>query len=316
MKNRDNEIIDLYINHLEYSIKDIAKMFNVSCATISRIARINNLPRRTGSSGTKLSIEQVNKIKTEYEMGIPLIQLQKTYSISYDRLKSLLKDCVVVSAAKRLNPQLNEEYFEQIDSNEKAYWLGWIVSDGSLTDNIEKSKFSLELTIKKEDEDILHLLENDLGVKNKIYPSQKHYSRFCLGSKKIITDLNKLGITSNKTFSVKVPKFDKKYNAAFIRGIFDGDGGFSVYTRKSGQHCQELSFCGNEFVISWIRDTLIAEIPELTPNSITQESSIKRIRWSSLKDIKLIRDYMYKEHNNHYLSRKYNLIYVNTEVTN
>ena len=78
----------------------------------------------------------------------------------------------------------------------------------------------------------------------------------------------------------------------------------------------ELSFCGNDFIINWISNTLQEDIPNLTKNSITKESSIKRIRWSNKKDIVLIRDYLYKNHNNHFLSRKYNLIYANTEVTN
>jgi hypothetical protein len=41
-----------------------------------------------------------------------------------------------------------------------------------------------------------------------------------------------------------------------MRGLFDGDGGFTVYNRSNGQHCQELSFCGNEFVVTWIQQTL------------------------------------------------------------
>lgn len=78
----------------------------------------------------------------------------------------------------------------------------------------------------------------------------------------------------------------------------------------------ELSFCGNNFIIEWVLNTLINEIPKLTKNSITKEGSIKRIRWSSKKDIILIRNYLYNNSNIHYLYRKYNLIYANTEVTN
>ena len=315
VEERNKQIIDLYINHPELDNRKIAEMFNISTATISRIARINNLPRRSGNSGTKLSNTQIDDIKQKYLNSVPMITLQKEYQISYDRLKNILKNCEKISSAKRLNPKLNENYFECIDSYEKAYWLGWIISDGAITNQPEKSKFALEITIKSEDKNILHLLSQDLGVNNKIYPSQKKYSRFSLGSKKIILDLEKLGITQNKTFTVKVPKFDKKYNNAFIRGIFDGDGGFTVYNRKSGQHCMELSFCGNDFIIEWILNTLTDEIPNLNKISITKENSIKRIRWSSKKDIKLIRDYLYKNHNSHYLQRKYNLIYANTEIT-
>lgn len=316
MTERDNKIIDLYLNHPEISNEDIAKQFNISKATVSRIARINNLPRRTGNSGIQLTLQQQEEIKNKYQQAIPLLQLQKEYKISYDRIKNIVKNCEIISAAKRANPNLIENYFEIIDSNEKAYWLGWIISDGSITNQPNKNKFQLELTIKQEDEHILHLLEQDLGVTNKVYSSQQVYKRFSLGCKKIISDLEKLGITQNKTFSVKVPNFNSKFNAAFIRGLFDGDGGFTHYIRTSGQICNELSFCGNENIITWISNTLFNEIPQLTHNSITKESSIKRIRWSSQKDLQLLKQYLYQNHNNHYLIRKYNLINANTEVTN
>ena len=315
MTERDKKIIELYLNHPEITTQQIAEQFGISIATISRIARINNLPRRSGNSGTKLNNKQIEEIKSKYSNSIPLITLQKEYNISYDRIKNIIKDCENISASKRLNPNLIENYFENIDSYNKAYWLGWLLSDGAITYQPEKSKFQLELTIKKEDEKILHLLEQDLGVQNKVYNSQENYKRFSLGSKKIVTDLVKLGIKQNKSFTVKVPKFDKQFNSAFLRGLFDGDGGFTVYTRTSGQKCAELSFCGNENVITWVLKTLLEDIPSLTKNSITKEGSIKRIRWSSKKDIILIRDYLYNNHNNHYLSRKYNLIYANTEPT-
>ena len=316
MTDRDKQVIDLYLNHPELSNRNIANKFNISISTVSRIARLNDLPRRTGNSGKKLTLQQENEIKEKYSQGIPLIQLQKEYGISYDKIKNITKNCENVSAAKRLNPNLNENYFEKIDSKEKAYWLGWLISDGAITNQPDKNKFQLELTIKKEDEDILHLLEQDLGVTNKVYPSQNNqYKRFSLGCKKIILDLEKLGITQNKTFVVNVPSFNKEFNSSFLRGLFDGDGGFTHYIRTTGQVCNELSFCGNEFVMTWIQQTLFNEIPDLTKNNITKENSIKRIRWSAKKDIILIRDYLYNNCNNHYLKRKYNLIYANTELT-
>lgn len=315
MTERDKNIIDLYLNNPELTNQQIAEQFGISVSTVSRIARINNLPRRTGNTGVRLTSEQIQEIKNKYMSSVPLITLQKEYGISYDRIKNITKDCKIISSAKRLNPNLIEDYFENINTNEKAYWLGWLISDGAITYQPEKSKFQLELTIQQEDESILHLLEQDLGVKNKVYDSNSIYKRFSLGSKKIVTDLVNLGITQNKTFTVQVPSFDKKFNAAFLRGLFDGDGGFTVYTRSSGQKCMELSFCGNIYIIQWVLETLTSEIPNLTKNSITKENSIKRIRWGSKKDIVLIRDYLYKNHNQHYLPRKYNLIYVNTEAT-
>lgn len=263
-----------------------------------------------------INLEQEKDIIEKYKQSIPLIKLQKEYDINYNRIKEIINryNCEKISHTKRLNPHIKEDYFEKINSKEKAYWLGWIISDGSITNNQEKGKYQLEITLQPEDEDILHLLEKDLGITNKVYNSGEKYKRFSLGCKKIILDLEKLGITQNKSFTVKIPNIDKKYNSSLIRGIFDGDGGFSVYTRSTGQHCQELSFCGNQYIIEWIFNTLTEELPKLSKVSITNEASIKRIRWSSKRDIILLRDYLYKDTENHYLKRKYNLIKANTEV--
>lgn len=317
LQERNEEIIDLYLNSPELSIKEIAEKFNISTSTISRIARINNLPRRSGNTGIRLTLEQEKEIVNLYLNSTPLIKLQEKYGISYDRIKNIISHYTknTISSAKRLNPKLIENYFENIDTNEKAYWLGFIISDGAITNQADKSKFQLELTLKKEDEDILHLLEKDLGVEGKVYNSADKYKRFSLGSKKIIQDLEKLGITQNKSFTVQIPEISTEYEAALMRGIFDGDGGFTVYTRANGKKCMELSFCGNIYVINWVQKTLIKNLPNLKINKITNENSIKRIRWSSVKDITLIRDFIYKNHNNHYLYRKHKLIYANTEPT-
>ena len=66
MNDRNDQIINLYLNNPELSIKDIANRFSISTATVSRIARLNNLPRRTGNSGVKLSQQEINSIKQEY----------------------------------------------------------------------------------------------------------------------------------------------------------------------------------------------------------------------------------------------------------
>lgn len=320
MTERNEKIIDLYLNHPEMKTADIAKQFGVSTGTISRIARINNLPRRTGNKVREFSKEQREEITQKYLNSTPLLALQKEYKMSYDQVKGILVDANVwgqISSAKRINPNLIENYFANIDTPEKAYWIGWIISDGAITNDPEKTKYQLELTIKKEDEKILYLLQNDLKIENKVYDSGELYKRFSLGCKNIINDLDKLGITQNKSFTVKVPydKINPELYPHLIRGLFDGDGGFTAYTRATGQKCQELSFCGNEEVVTWIANTLFEAIPNLPHNSITKESSIKRIRWSSKKDIKLIADYMYKDKGSHYLDRKFNLINVNTEVT-
>ena len=279
MNDRDKQIIDLYINHPEISIIDIAKQFNISTGTISRIARINNLPRRKGNSGKKLSIQDEKDIVNKYLNSISLLALQKEYNISYDRIKNIIKKYTntTISSAKRLNPNLIEDFFQDIDTTEKAYWIGWLITDGSITYQPQKNKYQIELTIKQQDEYILHLLANDLGVPDRVYSSGTEYKRFSLGSKKMVNDLLNLGLTQKKTFTVQVPNIKSNLYPALIRGLFDGDGGYSICKKTNGQINRELSFCGNEYVINWLKQTLYTEIPNLTHKRLSKSLQLKEL---------------------------------------
>lgn len=129
--------------------------------------------------------------------------------------------------------KLNEDYFNVIDTEAKAYWLGYIYADGGITigrpwvvqlqskdkwflDNI-KSAMQAENPIKN--------ITNGSGFT----PGTKHY-RLNLYSKKLSTTLfNWKGISEE----INMPNIDKHLKRHFIRGFFDGDG--SVYTwQKKG----------------------------------------------------------------------------------
>jgi hypothetical protein len=138
----------------------------------------------------------------------------------------------------------NENYFETINTPDKAYWLGFIYSDGwiSKVDKVSYT-FGIELSIK----DIGHLKKlkeviNYTGeikvkdVKLKIC-NNKHVteSTICsliISSKKIFYDLYDKGITQDKTYTKKFPSFDivpEGLMSHFIRGLFDGDGSIGLY---------------------------------------------------------------------------------------
>ncbi len=51
-----------------------------------------------------------------------------------------------------------------------------------------------------------------------------------VGSKEIFKDLISLGMTPNKSLTIRMPIVPKKYLPHFLRGYFDGDGHVSVST--------------------------------------------------------------------------------------
>ena len=115
----------------------------------------------------------------------------------------------------------NENYFENIDTEDKAYFLGLLMADGY----ISTSERFVAVALKESDVEILNKfkesIKSEAPLGNKKNCTQKILT---LCSKKLVNDLKNLGMTRNKTFTLKFPNIQKEYIRHFIRGYFDGDG--------------------------------------------------------------------------------------------
>lgn len=165
----------------------------------------------------------------------------------------------------------NEEYFKEIDSEEKAYWLGFIVADGCIR-TIPLS--SLAINLKDSDYEHLNLFQRCI---NRSAPLSRSISNFNTGvirmqvsSKKLIDDLLKLGIQTKKSHSqIPIILDNKDLQVHFWRGVFDGDG--SIHKKGKYWH---ISLTGNEFIVNGFQKFLIDN--SLPKGSISNHSSIKK----------------------------------------
>jgi hypothetical protein len=134
---------------------------------------------------------------------------------------------------------LNERFFEKIDNEEKAYWLGFLYADGYITKRkMGQHVLGLKLAIK----DYKHLIKFSKAIKSnkpiKIYKNGtscynygSEYGAVFVISNKLVENLEKLGCIQKKSLVLTFPHFlQKKFIHHFIRGYFDGDG--SVYYHK------------------------------------------------------------------------------------
>jgi hypothetical protein len=127
----------------------------------------------------------------------------------------------------------NENYFETINSEDKAYFLGFIFADGCVTNDPKKYRYQLTLKLHSKDIDILKLFIKSIDADMNVWCSNKReICEVSFSGKKIINDLEKLGVLPNKTFSVKYPQIDKEFERHFLRGYFDGDGCIRINTDK------------------------------------------------------------------------------------
>lgn len=124
----------------------------------------------------------------------------------------------------------NENFFENIDSELKAYLLGWIAGDG----HIRKDGFTISVHFI--DGEILNLFRGALNI-NKTVKFCKRDNTLTLNvsSVKIVKDLLKnlqLNQCGKKFDKINLPKLSKELQWAFIRGLFDSDGCVrSVYSK-------------------------------------------------------------------------------------
>lgn len=126
--------------------------------------------------------------------------------------------------------KINENYFEKIDSKNKAYWIGFISADG----NVYKNKLSIELNNK--DDELLKQFITDLETPRPLYYRERKNGTKSvtveIRNNKIVEDLRKYNIIPKKTYNLCFPNIDKKYYKDYIRGFFDGDGTY-VLQKKS-----------------------------------------------------------------------------------
>ena len=121
-----------------------------------------------------------------------------------------------------------QDYFHKIDSEQKAYWLGFILGDGCLGD--WGGRFTIQLSLNIRDENHIDKFAKAIHWHNrKTYRKETDSVRMPLCSKQMYHDLLRLGVTPNKSLTARWPKIPKKYEIHMLRGLFDADGCITTY---------------------------------------------------------------------------------------
>jgi hypothetical protein len=160
--------------------------------------------------------------------------------------------------AKGRKYYLNEDYFESIDTDTKAYWLGFLFADGCVREELRKNGrrkgIHIEITLKYEDGyhlvNFAKCLDSSYPVKEKIVKlNNKEIScwKLSIGSVKMGEDLISWGCVPRKSLILEYPKKLKdEYFGAFFRGYMDGDGCVFGYTKDKKTSHINISVLGTK----------------------------------------------------------------------
>src|ERR1700722_6649692 len=96
--------------------------------------------------------ELIKKILNNYEDGLSIRKISNLLNINRNQCSQIIKESGKIlrnkSQSRRVH-KMNEDYFSNIDTEEKAYWLGFIAADGGVYAN--------KLAINLGEKDELHL---------------------------------------------------------------------------------------------------------------------------------------------------------------
>lgn len=134
-------------------------------------------------------------------------------------------------------------YFDEIDTEEKAYWLGFLSADGYISKGTNNDAGIVGVELQKGDLKHLKKLNKALDGNYKIAYRERpcSLSKFKdklngiyslrIYSKLMYESLVRLGFTSEKSFDCDIPDLKQDLIRHYIRGYFDGNGCLS-FTSK------------------------------------------------------------------------------------
>jgi hypothetical protein len=212
-----------------------------------------------------LSKEEILNLIEDYKSGIKMRFLVQKYQKAKSSIKRWLTIFNVTRQTDHRRHTINDNYFDIIDTENKAYLLGLFYADGC--NHSSEARFSISL--QEKDKYIIEWIKKELNSshpifkKTKLTPVSKEsrdYYGISFASKRMCARLTELGCFPQKSLKLKFPTEDQVPNYLihhFIRGYFDGDGSV-CYRYQDGKHFKaSCSFVGTMEFITKLKEILL-----------------------------------------------------------
>lgn len=187
--------------------------------------------------------EQEKFIISEHLSGKSPRKIGKIFHVGFETIKNVLvKNNSYVNRAKdcfKRKYHLNKHFFDKINTEKKAYWLGFIAADGCVIDK----KHQLSICLHNRDKSTLERFKKHIKCNHPITDAGQNCLRVIITSRHFFEKLGLLGIVPRKTFILEFPKINSEFIPHFIRGYFDGDGCW--YIAKKNYNSVEFSITSN-----------------------------------------------------------------------
>lgn len=248
-----------------------------------------------------ISQELKQEIVNEYlKQPVSLQNMTKRFNLCSPTISKILHEAniEIYSKSRVLNPNMNENYFSNIDDEHKAYYIGLIIADGNIFQkNNLSNTMKLSITLHDGDEYILEQLISDLCSSNSITNDGRGCSEIGFSNTKLCKDLEQYGIVPRKSLITYLPtNIPDDLMRHLIRGLIDGDG--SIRFVRPPRRCEKyISLCGTHRLMQEVLDYLyehkIIKIHKQVYDY--KNSSVSEFKISNKDDIYSLGEWLYKD---------------------
>jgi hypothetical protein len=198
--------------------------------------------------------------------------------------------------------------FNNIDTEQKAYFLGFMYADGCISSIKRKnsSYIKYQVQISLIDEQIINEFKKEFPFFNlQLFDFGKYKKtwskQFALrkANKILYDDLLNQGMLERKSGEnsqfLKIPNLSKKLIPHFIRGFFDGDGSINIPTKRQNLRRVEICSSSKEFLlqIKTILENYNVNCPIFRKRSENRIKPLYILEWVNSKDIFSLKDFFY-----------------------
>lgn len=246
---KEKQIIDLYISG-KYTLTKISEIAKVNIQTVEKYLDKNQIQHYSNGI-TQHQIDETIRLYSELNMSQE--QVSKIVKLAIGTVRKILKsnDIHIKQQKEWLTKYyVNSNYFDEIDTPNKAYFLGFMYADG----NVSKTGNTIQIALQSRDKHILEHMKVELGCedhplyldeRSKKNSNKQDVYQLNIKNEQLHNSLIKHGVVPNKTHICEYPFWlPDDLHRHFIRGLMDGDGCIHNISEKYPSR-RGVDICGN-----------------------------------------------------------------------
>ena len=214
----------------------------------------------------KIITKELKQEIIKYYLSQPMTmkQVEEKYELSHPTITKILKDVPKYTKAKLNSPNMKERFFQEINNEASAYFLGLLISDGNVFKDNTGRQASISITLDLKDEYMLKKFKEVLQTNTSIVYDGRGCGQIAVRSNIMAEDLAKYGVVPRKSYSTYLPQISKEMMPHLIRGIFDGDGSIIAKPNPNNdghnRFLHSISFCGTHQLMEDISNYILKNL--------------------------------------------------------